>query len=1031
VTGTLLDFALRKRLIMVLLGVAIAGLGLWAFTRLKIEAYTDISDVQVLVITLYPGHAPQEVEEQITIPIERALNNVPRVIGRRSRTIFGLSVVDLTFAYGTDENLARQMVVERLRDAPLPDGVEATLAPPTTPAGELYRYQVIGEGYDDMQLRELQDWVIAPRLLQAPGVGDAFAFGGLVKQYQIEVNPDALYKYKLSIRAVADAIGANNKNAGGSLLRSGQQDLVVRGVGMLRSVSDIENVVVASVHGTPIFVRDIGNVRLGAAPQTGIFGLNGRTGGVQGIVVMRRDENPSEVLAAVREAVAELNAAGLPPGVRIEPIYDRTELVANTLHRVSRTLVEAFLAVFLFLLFLLGSPAAAMLTALTVPFSLLFAFLCMHLYGIPASLLSLGALDFGIIVDGALVMVEFIIRRLHESGDADDAAADPIHPIRQAVLQIRRPIMFSMLILIAAYIPLFALERVERRLFMPMAFTVCAALIGSLLFTLTLAPVLASVLLGRGRRPWRNPLIPWLRRRYESALHFLVPRSGLVAGVTALLFAGAAFLFTRLGAEFLPKLDEGVIWVRAILPPGVSLDKSAEVASQIRALALESPEVRLVTSQSGRQESNTEPFGPNRNEFLIALHPYSTWPKGKTKAHLVDELAHRFRTHIPGAVFSFTQPMMDQVTEALTGSSADLAVIFSGPDLAVLRKLAVQAEAILREIRGAADTAIEQEADQPQVRIQIDRQEMARHGIHIADVQEVIELAVGGKPVSTLFEGERRFDITVRYAPEARSTVAEIGKILVPAADGSRVPLSRIAELKIADGATIIARRNNRRQISVRTNIRGRDQGSFVAEAQRRVQRAIQLPPAYRVEWGGEYENLDRARRRFAWILPLTIFVIFLMLYWAFGSVAGAAVVLANVPFSAVGGVAALYLRQIPFSVSAAVGFVSLFGIAVMSGVLYVAEINRQRRDYGRPLQEAVIEGARAQLRPCLILILVATVGIVPAAFAVGIGSDIQRPLATVVLGGLISTLFLSLLAIPCLYYLVERWAGAHRRRTP
>ncbi|MFB3829419.1 MAG: efflux RND transporter permease subunit [Bryobacteraceae bacterium] len=1015
----LLEFALRKRLVTLLMGLAVAALGYWAFTRLKIEAYTDISDVQVVVIALYPGHAPEEVEQQITLPIERSLNNVPRVTARRSRTIFGLSVVDLTFEYGTAENLARQMVIERLRDAPLPEGVEATLAPPTTPAGELYRYQVVGAGYSPIELRELQDWVIAPRLLQAPGVGDAFAFGGLVKQYQIEADPLALYKYKLSIRAIADAVGANNRNSGGSLLRSGQQDLVVRGVGLLRSAADIENVVVASVRGTPVFVRDVGRVRMGAAPQTGIFGLNAETGGVEGVVAMRRDENPSEVLKAVREAVEELNHGGLPAGVRIEPVYDRTELVAGTLRTVSRTLLEGFTIVFLALLFLLGSFQAAILTAITVPLSLLFAFLCMYLYGIPASLLSLGALDFGIVVDGTLVMVEFIVRRLSAAPSPAGEAANTAE-IRKSVLLVERAIVFSLLILVAAYIPLFALERVERRLFAPMAFTVCAALAGSLLFTITLAPVLASLLFRHGCRTWHNPLIPWLTRRYEAFLGVLLNRLGAVIAVTVALFAAAGFLATRLGTEFLPKLDEGVIWVRAILPPGVSLEKSAEVAAQVRALALESPEVTLAASQTGRQESNTEPFGPNKNELLLALKPYAEWPAGKRKPDLVNELAARFRAQVPGVTFSFTQPMMDMVTEAVTGSSADLAVIFSGPDLGVLRTLAGRALAILREIPGAADTAIEQEADQPQLHIGIRRDEVARHGLNVGDVQEVIELAVGGRPVSQIFEGERRFDITVRYVPEARGSAGEIGNIMVPAPDGSRVPLARLADIRIAAGSTIITRRNNRRQINVRTNIRGRDQGGFVAEAQRRIGGQIAVPPGYRVEWGGEFENLDRARRRLAWVLPLTIFIIFLLLYWAFNSVPNAGLVLLNVPFSIVGGVAALYLRDIPFSVSAAVGFVSLFGVAVMSGVLYVAEINRQRFDAGRPLRAAVLAGACAQLRPRLILILVATFGMVPAAFATGIGSDIQRPLATVVLGGLVSTLFLSLLALPCLYYLME-----------
>jgi len=1014
----LLRFALEKRFLVVLLGLFVAGFGLWALSQLRIEAYPDISDMQVTVITLYPGYAPEEVEQQITVPIERAVNSVPNLIARRSRTIFGLSVVDLTFTYDTDQYLARQMVLEKLGEADLPDGVTPTLAPPTTPAGELYRYTIEGPGYDEMQLRELQDWVISPRLLQVPGVGDAFAFGGLVKEYRIEVDPLALYKYNLSIRQIADAVRANNENAGGSLLRNGEQDLVVRGVGLVHSTKDIENVVVASVGGTPVYVRDIGRVRIGHPPQTGIFGLNRDPRRVEGIVAMRRGENASLVLDGIRAAVAELNTAGLPPGVRIVPTYDRTELVRSTLHTVSRTLTEALVIVFFVLLFFLGSFEAAVLTALTIPLSLLFAFACMYLYGIPASLLSLGALDFGIIVDGTLVMVEFIVRRLSRE---EAGAQGSFRTISAAAGHVQRPIFFSLLILIAAYIPLFSLQRVEGRLFSPMAFTVCAALVGSLLFVLTLVPVLATVMFRRGCRAWRNPMITWLIGWYERVLRVLLRRLWPVLAATVVILAGAAWLAGRLGTEFLPRLDEGVIWVRSILPPGISVDKSAEVAGRMRALALEVPEVRLVSSQTGRQESNTEPFGPNHNELLIALKPYSTWPAGVKKADVVEELSRKFHRNIPGATFNFTQPIMDMVTAQVTGSSADLAVILTGPDLGQLRRLAAQVLEIVRRVPGAVDTAIEQDPDQPQLRIRINRQKVARYGINVADVQEVIDMAIGGRPVGTMYEGDRRFDITVRYIPEARSTLSGIGNILIPTPAGGRVPLASLADIRVVNGASIIARRENRRQVAVRTNIRGRDPGSFVAEAQRRFRAQVKLPAGYRVEWGGEFENLARARKRLAWILPITVVIIFALLYWAFGSALSAALVLVNVPFSIVGGVAALYLRHIPFSVSAAVGFISLFGVAVMSGVLYVDEINRQRRDFRLPLQQAVLVGASAQLRPRMILIIVAMLGMVPAAFATGIGSDIQRPLATVVLGGLVSTLFLTLLALPSLYYLVER----------
>ncbi len=1021
--ASLTRLALEKRLLVVLLSLVLAALGVWSFARLKVEAYPDLSDPQVTVITQFPGYAAEEVEQQITIPIERALTGVPGMIGRRSRTIFGLSVVDLTFEYGVDLFRARQLVLERLRDVELPPGAEPALAPPTTPAGELYRYVLEGHGLDSMKLREIQDWVVAPRLMQVPGVGDVFAFGGLVKQYEIALEPMALYKYGLSVRQIAEAVAAGNGNAGGSMIPSGEQALVVRGIGRLRTLSDIEDVVVASHGGTPIFVRDVAKVRVSHEPPTGVFGLDERNGLVEGIVAMRRGENPSETLRGIREAVDELNRSGLPAGVRIRPIYDRTELVANTLRTVSRTLAEGLAVVFLVLLFFLGSLRAALLTALVVPLSLLFAFLLMRLFGVTASLLSLGAIDFGIIVDGTLVMVEAMLRRLRQDSKADEPSRSDA--LGRAAVDIQRPIVFSLAILITAYLPLFTLERVERRLFMPMAFTIVAALVGALLFTLTLVPALASWLLP-GSRPWSNPVLTWLARRYRHDLRVLLRRAWVVLAATAVLLAGSVALAVGLGSEFLPHLDEGVIWVRVNLPPGISLERSAEVANRLRALVRQSPEVLLVGSQTGRQTSNTEPFGPNRIELLIVLRPYREWPRGKRKIDLVQELSERLRTHVPGATFNFTQPIIDMVMEAVTGSSADLAVLLSGPDLGVLRAAAAQTLELLREIRGAADTAIEQEADQAQLRIRLNRLEAARYGISAADLQEVIELAIGGRPVTTMYEGERRFDIVVRYVPEARSTLSDIGRILVPTADGGRVPLAQVAAVEVAEGPTILARRENRRMVSVRTNIRGRDQGSFVAEAQRKFRERIKLPPGYTVEWGGQFENLDRARRRLTWILPITVVIVFGLLSWAFGSARDAMMILTVMPFSMVGGIAALRLRGMPFSVSAAVGFVSLFGVAVMAGVLYLSEIRRILRQGGRTLEEAVLEGASTQLRPVLILLTAAMLGICPAALATGIGSDVQRPLATVVLGGLASTLLLMLIALPALYYVVQRGrAGA------
>ncbi len=1016
----LLRFALKQRFITLLMGLTLIGLGIWAFGQLKIEAYPDISDTQVVVITLFPGRASEEVEQQVTVPLERALNSVPNVIARRSRTIFGLSVVELTFAYGTDDYFARQVVLEKLRDAQLPNNVTPTLGPLSTPIGELYKYVIdAGPKPDAMRLRELQDWVIEPRFRQVDGVADVVPFGGLIKQYQIEINPLALDKYNLSIAVIAQAVDANNQNAGGALLDNRQQSMVIRGVGQIESISDIENIVISATKGVPVLVRDLGRVTLGAAPQTGIFGVDGRNEAIEGIVLMRRGENPTEVLKGIKEAVEDLNANRLPKDVKLRPIYDRTDLVDNTMGTVTHTLLEGLVIVVAVLILFLGSVRAALLTAITIPLSLLFAFVCMHFTGIPANLLSLGALDFGIIVDATLIMVEHIVHTLGQQ-KKDQTGQGVVAAVREAALEVERPIFFSLMIIIAAYIPLFTLERVERRLFTPMAFTVCYALLGSMLLALTLIPALATYLFRNGSKEWHNPVLHWLEAKYAQILKRVVVNPKLIVLVSACVVIGAFAIGSLLGSEFLPQLDEGVIWVRANLPPGISLEKSAQVASQIRAILLQSPEVKLVASQTGRNDSGTDPYGPNRNEVFVALKPYDTWEGGKTKAQLVEEFAKKLRDQVPGASLSFTQPIIDNVTEAVTGSAADLAVIIGGTDLQLLRAKAAETLEIIKRVPGAADSAIEQEEDQAQLRIRVNRQEVARYGINVKDVEDVIELAIGGRAVSTMFEGERRFDITVRYTPESRIDPSAIGNILIPTHESGRIPLSQLAEIKVVTGASIIARRENRRQITVRTNIRGRDQGSFVAEAQKKFDAAIKLPAGYRVEWGGQFENLERARKRLTVILPITIAIIFVLLFFMFGSTVYAGLVLMNVPFSLVGGIIFLYLRGINLSVSAAVGFISLFGVAVMSGVLVVAEINRLRRSNpGITVADAVVQGSIAQMRPVLMMIMVALLGMVPAARASGIGSDVQRPLATVVVGGLLSTLLLTLLALPGLYALV------------
>jgi cobalt-zinc-cadmium resistance protein CzcA len=1016
----LLLAALEHRFLTITATVALAAAGIWAFAQLKIEAYPDISDTSVQVITVVPGLASEEVEQQVTIPIERSLYAVPNVVSRRSRTIFGLSVVELNFDYGTNDYFARQVVIEKLREAELPDGITPTLAPMATPIGELFRYSLEGGNLDSRQLRELQDWVLYPRLLQIQGVADVVPFGGLVKQYQIQIDPFSLEKYGVSLKELAEAVEESNQNAGGALLDNRQQSLAVRGVGLVRSIRDLENSVVAESRGVPIFVRDLGKVVIGTAPPTGVFGLQERTGGVEGIILMRRGENPTEVLRRVHEAVDDINRTRLPAGVRMEVIYDRTELVDNTLRTVSKTLLEGLIVVVLVLLFFLGSVKGALLTAITIPLSLLFAFVCMYLAGIPANLLSLGALDFGIIVDGSVVMVERILHVLgHRRPETGEGV---LHSVRDAATEVEKPIFFSMLIIIAAYIPLFMLERVERRLFTPMAFTVCFALLGSLIIALTVVPVLASILFRSGAKFWDNPLVAGLANGYGRVLEPALRSAWAVVAVAAAVVGGAVLLTARLGTEFLPSLDEGTIWIRSNLPPGTSLEKTAGVAARMREILMQFPEVRQVASQAGRNDAGTDPFGPNRIELLVTLNPYDEWPAGRRKPDLIQDFSRVLPEAIPGATFNITQPIIDTVTEVVTGSSADLAVILSGPDLAVLRPLAERTLRIVRETPGAADFAIEQEAPQPQLTIQLDREKMARFGVRVRDVQDLIELAIGGRVVSTVFEGERRFDISVRFTPAARADAGAIARMLVPTRAGARIPLSELAQIEVVNGQSIIARRENQRQIAVRTNIRGRDQGGFAADLQQRFRKQVALPEGYRVEWGGQFENMERARKRLTLVLPLTIAIIFILLFFAFGSTADAGLVLLNVPFSLVGGMLFLWLRGINLSVSAAVGFVSLFGVAVMSGVLVVSEINR--RLAAGSVRDAVIKGAQNQLRPVLMMIVVAMLGMVPAARATGIGSDVQRPLATVVVGGLFSTLLLTLLALPALAYLAKRKGG-------
>ncbi|HEY6953551.1 MAG TPA: CusA/CzcA family heavy metal efflux RND transporter, partial [Bacteroidota bacterium] len=861
----LLAFALNQRLGTLAITMGIIAIGVWSWINLKKTAYPDVGDTQVTVITQFPGRAATEVEQQVTLPIERALNSVPRVITRRSKTIFGLSVLQLTFEDGVDDYFARQQVLEKLNDAVLPDGVNPSLGPLTGPVDEIFRYVIEAtDEYTPMQLRTLQDWVIIPKLLQVPGVADVVNFGGLVKQYHVITSPEKLYRYNLTIQNVIDAITANNLNTGGNIVQRGGQGFVVRGIGAIRSMDDLRSIVVTSSNGVPVFVKDIASVEEFPLPPSGILGYALRPNdstkidvpsSVQGLIAMRRGENPSDVVDGLTKRVAEINKNDLPPGVHLRITYDRSDLVRYTIETVSRTLFEGFTIVIIVLIFFIGSVRSALVVATTIPISLLFAFALMKLTGIPANLLSLGAIDFGIIVDGAVVMVENIMRRYRDAS-TEERRQGIVRLTLTSAQEVGREIFFSISIIILAYLPIFSFQRVEGKLFSPMAYTLAFAITGSMILALTAIPVLMTIIYRKhvdsenpGRIEWHNPVYSWLEQKYELFIGFLSRHS-----VKTVVFAFVAVLlvtitgYRSLGSEFLPDLDEGSFNIRCFFPVGISLNEANKYCKTIRNVISQHNQVNVVLTQLGRNDDGTDPYGPNRLEILVGLKDYSTWVHDTSKERLLLTMKNELEEAVPGTLISFSQPILDNVTEAVTGSVADLAILINGEDLNFMRQKADSILRIIKEIPGASEYGIEQEGDQPQLTVDIDRNAVARFGINVSDIQRMIEAAIGGKPISRLYDGERRFDIVVRYSSKYRASLDAIRNMPVLSPTGARIPLSMLASIKLLDGPTVIQREDGKRQISVRTNIRGRDQSSFVAEAQQLVDAAIQFPKSYSVD---------------------------------------------------------------------------------------------------------------------------------------------------------------------------------------
>lgn len=1015
----IVHFALHQPLFVALMTILFIGGGVAAFHYLPIEAFPDVSDIQVNVITLYPGRAPEEVEKQVTMPLEIALNGVPHMVRLFSHTQFGLSFIMLTFDDKSTDLQARQQVLERLASADLPSGVQPQLAPLSTAIGEIYRYRIIGAGVDTRELRTLEDWVVERNLRSVPGVADVVPWGGRIKTYEVNPNLARMRYYGVSLEQLYSALGRGNANVGGSKVTQGSQQYLIRGVGMLRSAEEIKQIVITARKGTPILVKDIADVTLGNVPIEGIIGRDNEDDIVSGIVIMRKGENPSEVLSALKAKVELLNHSILPKGVQMVPYYDRTWLIDTTLKTVFKNLAEGAMLVTFVLLLFLGNLRAAAIVALIIPLSLLATFIGLTWKGIPANLLSLGAMDFGIIVDGAVIVVENVFRRLGElKGSRDKGMLRSA--IEAATSEVGRPTFFSMLIIIAAHIPIFTLQRHEGRIFAPMAWTVTSALVGSLLLSLTLVPLLCYLLLRKNIPHEENALVRWIKRPYVAGLRRALAAPAFVIVVAVAGFFASMAMVPKLGTEFLPELNEGAIWVNATLPPGISVDQARTYCRTMRELIHKTPEVRTVISKSGRPEDGTDPKTINMAEIFVDLKPPAQWRKGLTKEQLIAEMDHNLDA-LPGVDTSFSQPIRDNVLESISQIDGQVVIKVFGDDIATLRQISRKILQAVSAVPGVSAAAIDRAGEVPQALIEIDRERAARYGLNVGDVEDIIEISLAGKTATELWEGERHFSVVVRL-PDAERGLAKLKKILVDTPEGLHIPLEQIASFKETDGSMNISRENAQRLSAVSVFIKGRDMGSVVADMQRAVA-GIQRPDGYLVTWSGEFENQQRAMKRLAIIVPISTFLIFVLLFDAFNSIKSALLILINVPLGLIGGVFALLFAGVPLSVSAAIGFIALFGQSVLNGVVMVSCFN-QLRDEGKSVLDAVIQGAGSRLRTVLMTTLLAMLGLFPMALSHGIGAETQRPLAIVIIGGLFTATLLTLFVLPTLYYLVEREKG-------
>jgi len=1023
VIDRLVGLALRKRTVAVMICIFAAIYGYYSWTQLAIEAYPDVADTASQVVTQAPGLAAEEVEQQVTIPLERELNGTPGLAMMRSRSTFGLSLITLVFRDGIEDYWSRQRITERIQNVTLPPGLTPGLDPLSSPTGQILYYTLESNTKNLRELSEIELWTVIPTLKQVPGVADVSNFGGLTTQFQLELDPQQLMRFNLSLKNVTDAISANSANAGGSVLNRGDFGYVIRGIGLVQTLDDLGNIVVTQHNGTPIFVHDLGKLKLSNQERHGTVGKDQQSDVVEGTVLLLRGENPSRVLEGVHAKIDELNKRLAADDVQIVPYLDRSTLVDATVDKVSHTVFAGIGLVLMVLILFLGSPRSALIVGITIPFAMVVAFILMHYTKISANLLSLGAIDFGIIVDGAIVMTEAILRRREARPSEPLSEAD----VRDAARQVARPIFFATAIIIATYLPLFAFQRIEAKLFYPMAYAVGYAQFGALIFALLVVPGLAYLAYRRPRRSFHNPVLAWIEAGYRRTLAGSLRRPNIAYVLAGAAAVAVVVLALTVWREFLPELDEGGIWLHAELPPGISLQKATEMVADLRRALNEFPEVAYVVSHTGRNDDGTDPWTPAHMEAAVGLTPYATWPAGETKDDLIRRMRARL-DELPGFEIAFSQPIIDSVLDKVFDPHSALAVKVFGDDINELRRIGNAIVGVAKTVPGVTEAAIDQYSPLPQVSIKIDRRAIARYGINVGDVAALISTGIGGSAVSQVFIGERHYDVTVRFPPEARSSPEAIRNLVLTSSDGALIPLSQVAEVKLQTGESMINREMNQRYLLVKLDYRNRDPEALVRDISKAIEGKVKFDRRlYRIAWGGQLEGQRRAEVQFRLILGLVLAAIMVLLYAEFGLLRQVLLIVGVVPLATFGGLIALHLTGITLNVASAVGFIALFGVAVMNGVIMVANLNRMR-EQGLPLAEAVLNGAGERLRPVLMTASVATVGMLPAALATGVGSDVQRSLATVVAGGLIPATLLTLFIIPTFYFALERWV---ERRAP